>query len=68
MFTDIHFAMAYTDDEKQTAINFAEVFCDLLDNHRDQFAAYLADDAVLDWFGQRISSKDSILSFMKSSS
>jgi hypothetical protein len=66
MFTDIHSAMAYSDDEKQAAINFAEVFCNLLDNHRDQFAAYLADDAVLDWFGQRISSKVSVASFMKS--
>lgn len=53
-------------DEKQAAINFGEVFCNLLDNHHDQFAAYLADDAVLDWFGQRISSKDSVASFMKS--
>lgn len=57
--------MACTDDEKQAAINFAEAFCNLLDKHRDQLAAYLADDAVLDWFGRTISSKDSIAGFMK---
>jgi hypothetical protein len=44
--------------------NFAEVFCSLLHKRRDQ-TAYLADDAVLDWFGHRISRKDSIAWFMK---
>jgi len=60
------YAMACTDDEKQAALNFAEVFCTLLDKQRDQLATYLADDAVLDWFGRTISSKDSIAWFMKS--
>lgn len=59
------YAMACTDDEKQAAINFAEVFCTLLDKQRDQLATYLADDAVLDWFGRTISSKESIAGFMK---
>lgn len=59
------YAMACTDDEKQAAVNFAEVFCTLLDKQRDQLATYLADDAVLDWFGRTISSKDSIAGFMK---
>jgi len=57
--------MACTDDEKQAALNFAEVFCSLLDKQRDQLATYLADDAVLEWFGRTISSKDSIAGFMK---
>ena len=57
--------MACTDDEKQAAVNFTEVFCTLLDKQRDQLATYLADDAVLDWFGRTISSKDSIAGFMK---
>jgi len=57
--------MACTDDEKQAAVNFAEVFCTLLDKQRDHLATYLADDAVLDWFGRTISSKDSIAGFMK---
>lgn len=57
--------MACTDDEKQAAVNFAEVFCTLLDKQRDQLATYLADDAVLVWFGRTISSKDSIAGFMK---
>lgn len=57
--------MACTDDEKQAAVNFTEVFCTLLDKQRDQLATYLADDAVLDWFGRTISSKDSIVGFMK---
>jgi hypothetical protein len=56
--------MAGTDDEKQAAAHFAEIFCNLLDKHRDQLAAYLADDAVLDWFGRTVSSKDSIAEFM----
>lgn len=51
---------------KNAAINFAEVFCSLLDNHRDQLAAHLTDDAVLYWFGHRISSKGSVVWFMKS--
>jgi hypothetical protein len=59
------YAMACTDDEKQAAVNFAEVFCTLLDKQRDHLATYLADDAVLDWFGRTISSKDSIAGFMK---
>jgi hypothetical protein len=59
------YAMACTDDEKQAAVNFAEVFCTLLDKHRNQLATYLADDALLDWFGHTISSKDSIAGFMK---
>jgi hypothetical protein len=57
--------MAHTDDEKQTAVNLAEFFCTLLDKQRDQLATYLADDAVLDWFGRTINSKDSIAKFMK---
>ncbi|KDR16809.1 uncharacterized protein LOC110832265 [Zootermopsis nevadensis] len=57
--------MASSDDEKQTAIHFAEMFCNLLDKHRDQLTAYLADDAVLDWFGHTVSSKNSIVGFMK---
>jgi hypothetical protein len=57
--------MASTDDEKQAAIDFAEMFCNVLDKHRDQLIAYLADDAVLDWFGRTISSKNSIAEFMK---
>lgn len=59
------FAMACTDDEKQAAINFAEVFCILMDKQRDKLATYLADDAILDWFGRTISSKDSIAGFMQ---
>jgi hypothetical protein len=59
------FAMAWTDDEKQAAINFAEVFCTLMDKERDQLATHLADDAVLDWFGHTISSKDSVAGFMQ---
>jgi hypothetical protein len=57
--------MASTDDEKEAALYFAEMFCNMLDKHRDQLAAYLAHDAVLDWFGRTIRSKNAIAWFMK---
>ncbi|KAJ9593242.1 hypothetical protein L9F63_015188 [Diploptera punctata] len=55
--------MAYS-GEKQGAINFANTYCNLLDKHRTRLCLYLADDAVLDWFGRTIRGKESISGFM----
>ena len=51
-------------DEKQAAVNFANIFCNLLDKHRSRLFLYLDDDAVLDWFGRTIQGKESISGFM----
>ncbi|XP_069680509.1 uncharacterized protein [Periplaneta americana] len=50
--------------EKQAAEHFAEVYCNLLDKHRERLGFYLADDAVLDWFGRTVSGKESIAGFI----
>ncbi|PSN35922.1 hypothetical protein C0J52_07156 [Blattella germanica] len=51
-------------DERQAAINFSNAFCNILDNHRSKLSLYLADDAVLDWFGRTIHGKDSISGYL----
>lgn len=50
--TEANETKKFSSKEVDEAKKFGEFFIDLLDQHRESFSFYLADTAILDWFGR----------------
>lgn len=44
----------------------ANLYIDLIENHRETFMYYLSENAVLDWFGRTVKGQKNIHIFIKS--
>ncbi|XP_049835796.1 uncharacterized protein LOC126281166 [Schistocerca gregaria] len=55
----------FPDQDKLTAEQCANIYCDLVDHHREHLVRHLSDDVVLDWFGRTIAGKEMLLNFFQ---
>lgn len=51
--------------QKPDATKFGEFMVNLLENHRDTFQCYLAETALIDWYGQTVKGSKNIGVFFK---
>ncbi|KAG5873210.1 hypothetical protein JTB14_019518 [Gonioctena quinquepunctata] len=57
--------MEFTDEDMKEAKTFGEFYVDKLENHKNLFKYYLAENVVLDWFGQTIRGEKKVNDFLK---
>lgn len=55
----------FDENDERKASRFVEFYVNTLDNHKDCFKYYLAENAVLDWFGQTVKGCKNIGAFIK---
>lgn len=57
--------MSKGEEEINGIKEIAELYFDIIENHRDTLMYYLADTATLDWFGQTVKGTKNIVAFIK---
>lgn len=55
----------FSDTEQDDARKFGNFIIDLIENHRDSFAYYLSETALLDWYGHTVRTERNIEGFLK---
>ncbi|CAG9864684.1 unnamed protein product [Phyllotreta striolata] len=57
--------MDFSEGERKEAEHFTEFYIDKLENDFQHFGYYISDDVILDWFGQTIKGKKTVLEFIE---
>nr|XP_023030178.1 uncharacterized protein LOC111518069 [Leptinotarsa decemlineata] len=57
--------MDFTDADMKEAKTFGEFYINKIENHKNLFKYYLADNVVLDWFGQTVRGDKKVNEFLK---
>lgn len=55
----------FSNVQLEEAKKFGIFFIDLIENHRDSIICYLAETAVLDWFGHTVKGPRNISRFLR---